>query len=662
MRKFLYFALLSLAISIVAACEGYSTVAGQEDCPHEKFQLALLRMTEHLSFYPKYFKNFLGWKSTTQLINFLSFSGKRLNDLGDYLACKGTNESYYVMFTMKAPWPLFRVGACLPKELTIEFLNSHKEDIIRAINFFGNITLEPSTIDFIDVKEENRLGGAVGIGYISFCAILGVSITMAVIATVLDCFGYMNIHSPKKETSAKLLNCFSLIRNVRSLLNPENKTDKNLDILNGIRVLSMFWIIFGHSYDFGMYAPLYNFEEFVATITKQHYMAIVMSGTLAVDIFFFMSGFLATLSLVSLFRNPNHQSFRKILLSYLFRYARITPLLAICLMYRVYIERGMRDYPFHPKLDENINNCGNSWFGILFYSANYMTEFSSMCMHWTWYLMVDMQMYFVCPFLVLPFLTSYRVGFIILGIFGLGSFCVQIHVLVHYGMTSYSDDYFNQYYNKPYCRILPYLMGIAFCFLYLEDKKTEGYYKPLKAIRDFIVSRPWIKNVTYTVGFPFLYEMVFLRSHIFKPHEPVSVFVFLCHEVINRIVFLFGLMMMIYPTLVGKGRVLRKIFGHPIFSPLAKLTYGAYLTHPFFYTYIYWYSLNGYYFTQKLYISNFIAAVVVGFLASFILTLIFESPINRLVRDFFDPRIRSGLIRRKSHLRLISEWLIEANK
>ena len=67
------------------------------------------------------------------------------------------------MFTMQAPWPLFRVGSCLPKELTIEYLNTHKEDIIRAINFFGNVTLEPSSIDFIDVKEENRLGGAVGI-------------------------------------------------------------------------------------------------------------------------------------------------------------------------------------------------------------------------------------------------------------------------------------------------------------------------------------------------------------------------------------------------------------------------------------------------------------------------------------------------------------------
>ena len=50
-----------------------------------------------------------------QASNFLLYSGKRINGMGDYLSCKKSTQSYYLLGGMLSSFLFLRVGLCLPR-------------------------------------------------------------------------------------------------------------------------------------------------------------------------------------------------------------------------------------------------------------------------------------------------------------------------------------------------------------------------------------------------------------------------------------------------------------------------------------------------------------------------------------------------------------------
>ena len=63
-------------------------------------------------------------------------------------------------------------------------------------------------------------------------------------------------------------------------------------MLDGVRVLSIMWVIFGHSYVFSL-SVARNQSEIITDYTQQFLFTTVTSGLFAVDTFFFLSAFLA---------------------------------------------------------------------------------------------------------------------------------------------------------------------------------------------------------------------------------------------------------------------------------------------------------------------------------------------------------------------------------
>jgi len=57
----------------------------------------------------------------------------------------------------------------------------------------------------------------------------------------------------------------------------------------------------------------------------------------------------------------------------------------------------------------------------------------------------------------------------------------------------------------------------------------------------------------------------------------------------SRQLFILGLNMFLMPILMGHGEIYRKFLAMDIFTPLARITFGAYMTHPIF---IFFTSLN----------------------------------------------------------------------
>lgn len=68
--------------------------------------------------------------------------------------------------------------------------------------------------------------------------------------------------------------------------------------LNGIRALSIIWVLFGHVYLLKIYGPLINAAEIKDWISNISSM-ILLSATITVDSFFLLSGLLVARAILN---------------------------------------------------------------------------------------------------------------------------------------------------------------------------------------------------------------------------------------------------------------------------------------------------------------------------------------------------------------------------
>ena len=97
---------------------------------------------------------------------------------------------------------------------------------------------------------------------------------------------------------AKFLRSFSLMENIARLSKPRSKVgDQELEVMNGLRVLSCILIILGNSYYYTMRSPIQNLEV-VQEWVQSPFFSMVLSADLIVDSFFWISAFLASYQLL----------------------------------------------------------------------------------------------------------------------------------------------------------------------------------------------------------------------------------------------------------------------------------------------------------------------------------------------------------------------------
>jgi peptidoglycan/LPS O-acetylase OafA/YrhL len=91
---------------------------------------------------------------------------------------------------------------------------------------------------------------------------------------------------------------FSLYTNGKKLFDiTESKIPNSINCLNGIRALSIFWVIFGHRMEERFYVPLVNGDDMLHYRENPIYL-LHTTFELAVDTFLLMGGLLATQSLI----------------------------------------------------------------------------------------------------------------------------------------------------------------------------------------------------------------------------------------------------------------------------------------------------------------------------------------------------------------------------
>ena len=164
------------------------------------------------------------------------------------------------------------------------------------------------------------------------------------------------------ETIRKYLFCFSLYKTVSQIFAIKHEPSSAITCLNGLRVISMCWIILGH---LRLFAYFFSENPSYISNSASHisYRGITESE-LAVDSFFLMSGLLVT-----------YHTLRKMaFLYYIHRFLRLTPVYAFVLFSYWFLTVHLADGPVWQKtIRKNSHfyqSCKRYWWTNFLYINN----------------------------------------------------------------------------------------------------------------------------------------------------------------------------------------------------------------------------------------------------------------------------------------------------
>ena len=215
---------------------------------------------------------------------FKMYSGKSMNDLGNYDACNQVPKMHYslIVAALKQPRINFYVGLCLPEYCDKDSLGFAKEYIGALVPGAKATMLFP----YEELPEYNGSAYAL-ISFIALLTLLGLLGIFVELTPLGDKrpgeLGAANLRDPRrglsleqrKRTWALLLLSFSFSYNLKKLCKLQGADrGKSVAVLNGVRVLSLCWIIMGHQIGVNATSTVSNPEN-MGMITEGFLFVIV---------------------------------------------------------------------------------------------------------------------------------------------------------------------------------------------------------------------------------------------------------------------------------------------------------------------------------------------------------------------------------------------------
>ena len=413
---------------------------------------------------------------------------------------------------------------------------------------------------------------------------------------------------------------FSLYKTVPSIMATHQPANA-ITSIHGIRVISMFWVILGHTIAWAiLYGVTANIIEVFLTVPKRILFQPVDNAFFAVDIFFVLSGLL--LSFLSMKEMERHHGKFPFISFYVHRLLRLSPAYYVVIFVYFKVLPHVGSGPLWTFADNN--NCEKYWWTNILYINNfYPISFGSICYPVTWYLAINFQLFIISPIFLLLLYHFWKIGFTTIAATMLASIAI-IGTLA--GIKNANANFIqglstslyagSNIYEKPYCRINAYLIGIILGFIL--HKKWKIRFNLRFRICFYCVM--WFIAVSCCLTLIFgLYKT--WHGHPFSKAENVMYYMF------SRTVFSIGIALMIYACHNGFGGVINKFLSWSFWIPLSRLTFMAYLCHPIVLTLMYDTMRFRFIYTDWLLIVLFAAAVMLSYSLALVLAVTVEYPI-----------------------------------
>ncbi|MFT7815413.1 nose resistant to fluoxetine protein 6-like [Arapaima gigas] len=390
--------------------------------------------------------------------------------------------------------------------------------------------------------------------------------------------------------------------------------------LNGIRILSLLWIICGHSVQLSVWYNLDNDKRWKEQVEKNPLYIFACSGPvyLAVDTFLLLGGLLSATSLLnSIQRADDNLSLRLVVTFVLKRLKRFQPLhiFIVCLIIGLFsvIPEGS----FWFIAEDQILSCKKYWWTNLLLINNLLT-ITDICAPWTWYLSIDLQFYITTPLLLLIYrlnkhvLLAVATFFLLISCLTSALLTAFLRMPVHQPKMLTSEAYFQYYYNKPYTRYGPYLVGILAGIIMKTRRNRLLNYKWQAAVG-------WVTSLSVMLlvaGLP--YVLQFAPTQLSVAHA--------VYQGLHRILWAMAVAWIIVACEEGYGGLINRILSLKVWVPLSNISFACYLIHPILIilyngeqdTQIHYTDINFLY----LFLGHMVLAMILGY----VLTVLIEKP------------------------------------
>lgn len=355
----------------------------------------------------------------------------------------------------------------------------------------------------------------------------------------------------------RLLTAFSIPRNIKLLL---FRPSTNLATVDGFRALSMLMILAFHS--FAVFAVLNPKIISLPELVEQSgwAWAWVWNSDKSVDIFLTISGYLITAILLRQIDAIGHIRMGNF---YFRRFLRLTPVYYLFIGLYVLI---------------NGPNVHNIWANMLY--VNNFLPYDEQAMNWTWSLAIEEQFYLIYPLLLgLAMKHSQRPAFWLWAAFGL-SFVICFVVIMTDeavrttpGSTLVSDPaahahHFSVLYDNLYTRYGALVAGCLAAYY--------QHYYPAQVSR-FLnsVKGRWLGWLAVAV-----IAVLMMTPVLTKRFDDWQTFSIIYQTSARNFYAAAIAILILVSTEQGVlASLLRKFMGHPIWYPIAQLSYSMYLVH-----------------------------------------------------------------------------------
>ncbi|XP_069026572.1 O-acyltransferase like protein [Embiotoca jacksoni] len=390
--------------------------------------------------------------------------------------------------------------------------------------------------------------------------------------------------------------------------------------LNGIRVLSLLWIICGHSAQFPVFNNLDNYKNWKQTVESSPLYVLTISGPvfLAVDTFLLLGGLLSARSLLDSIDKAENKLSPSLVANYLFkRIKRIQPLHLFIMCLTIGLISMVHWGPYWFPFIDTLMDCKTYWWANLLLISN-LLPVHEICIPWTWYLSLDFQCYATTPLLVYFYRLNRGVFAVVAGGLLLMTTVVSavitalLQLPVFQPSTMTSENYVLYYYVKPYTRYGPFLIGIL-TGIYLTTKKDQLFKQKWQAALGWFCC---LSVMAGLVGVAYI-----LRETPTHPSIPHALY-----QGLHRPLWALAVAWVILACEEGYAGFIKRLLSLSFWVPLSNISFACYLTHPIFIIVYIGLQETPIHYTDINFMYLFLGHLVLTLVVSYVLTVLVEKP------------------------------------
>uniref|UniRef100_A0A3Q1IX09 Nose resistant-to-fluoxetine protein N-terminal domain-containing protein n=1 Tax=Anabas testudineus TaxID=64144 RepID=A0A3Q1IX09_ANATE len=360
--------------------------------------------------------------------------------------------------------------------------------------------------------------------------------------------------------------------------------------LNGIRALSLLWIISGHSAQFPAITNLDNVKDFKKSAASSPLHVFTISGPayLAVDTFLLLGGLLSARSLLGSINRAEGRLSPSVVASYLFkRIKRIQPLHMFVMCLTISLVSLVHWGPYWFPFLEALTDCKKYWWANVLLISN-LIPVNEICLPWTWYLSLDFQCYATTPLIKIAPLKCNCVVFV----------------------YRLSDTYNLFYYVKPHTRYGPFLIGIV-----------TGTSKQIKCT----IQITWHAALGWFCCLLLMAVLVIL-AYVLKETPSYPSVPHALYQGLHRPLWALALTWIILACEEGYGGFIGSFLSLGVWVPISNISFACYLIHPIFIILYIGLQETPIHYTDLNYMYMFLGHLVLTLLISYVLTVLIEKP------------------------------------